>query len=467
MHRMTFPLLFALFAAFGAVAPASRPAAGAPPAVQAQPAALDPDFMGMAIRDPWYEFNTNPAYPNAANRAFLDAMGTNLATMGVRWVRLEFHIPVPVDSPDLGAVDWEIGKNDYFINEVAPRHGFKVLGLLGFGLVPWSDPRGLNSTTYIASAYGGAVNRYMDTWLTRALRIADRYRDRIAGYEILNEQNRLPQFGGTGPVGDSIAPVVTARLMTKFYRFCKNIEPGDQNHGCQPETRIIFGGLHPRGTSDPANQGRIVMTDVQYVEQAFSDGGDRNPFREFAAKWGYFPVDGMGYHPYPEEIRLSPNDVLVDRGINRMRQALASVADPCMPFWVTEIGYNVGFDPDGAKNPRPPQTEAGQATFLQDVYTTLAARRLPAGCGGGREVANVFWFKYEDFPPAEDIKDSKGNVLVPAQKWGVVRIPFDGNGSYDVNGTPSRYRMAFSTYRALAGAVVYENPIFLPQMFRQ
>src|SRR5512138_139018 len=62
----------------------------------AQPGTNNPDFMGMVIRDPWYDFGTNPTFPGQANQAFQDTMGATLAAMGVRWVRLDFHIVVPL-----------------------------------------------------------------------------------------------------------------------------------------------------------------------------------------------------------------------------------------------------------------------------------------------------------------------------------------------------------------------------------
>src|SRR5215207_9510385 len=76
--------------------------AGAAPRAQAAPAAApgasNPDFMGMVIRDPWYDFGTHPAFPNQPNKTFQDTMGLTLANMGVRWVRLDFHIVVPLDD---------------------------------------------------------------------------------------------------------------------------------------------------------------------------------------------------------------------------------------------------------------------------------------------------------------------------------------------------------------------------------
>src|SRR5687768_945734 len=55
------------------------------------PSELPGEFMGMVIRDPHYEWNTSPDYPNALNRAFYDQMGQNLESAGVKWVRFEFR----------------------------------------------------------------------------------------------------------------------------------------------------------------------------------------------------------------------------------------------------------------------------------------------------------------------------------------------------------------------------------------
>jgi hypothetical protein len=288
--------------------------------------------------------------------------------------------------------------------------------------------------------FGGGVNKYMHAWLTRALRIADRYRDKIAAYEVLNEQNRLPRYLPNGPIGDAIRPEITGRLLTKFYRFCKNIDPKDQNHGCTEETKIILGGLHPRGTLDAKAPN---LTDAQYLSAIYADP---NSFGAFKTAHGFYPVDGIGYHPYPQEIKLSPNDAQVDRGLARMRAVLDTV-DPGQQFWVTEVGYNVGFDVDGPKGPTPAQTAGGQIAFMRDAYESLAQRRL---AGGQPEVANVFWFKYEDFPPASGAN---------AQHWGVVQIPFTtgacpGGACYNEDGVPALYRGSYLAYRELAGLPV-------------
>ncbi|MCS6842274.1 MAG: glycoside hydrolase family protein [Roseiflexus sp.] len=422
--------------------PSVPPAAAQAPLMPAS-VTVPPDLMGIVIRDPWFDFDTNPAFPGQPNRTFQDRMGAVLAQMGARWVRLDFRIAAPLDAqlpPDF--IEREIAKNDYFINEVAPRYGFKVLGLLNFDLIQGTDAHVLNTGPFTDTIYGGGVNRYMEEWLRRALMIADRYGERVAAYQVLNEQNRLPQYLPGGPTGDGIEPVVVARMVTKLYRFCRSIPPlpRPEPYRCA-HAQIITGGLHPRGTTDGWSDGTI-LTDADYLKQMYAS----EPFQAFRNAYGRWPVDGIGYHPYPEEIRLSPNDALVDRGLNRMRAALAEAGDPNVPFWITEIGYNVGFDVDGPRGPIPPQTEARQAEFLRDVYVSLAARS---------DVARIFWFKYEDFPPADGPN---------AQRWGLVRIPFrapqpgencPGGACYAIDGEPERWRPAYLVYRELAGLPVY------------
>jgi hypothetical protein len=425
------------------------------PATPAQAATtpLDGDFMGMVVRDPWFDFGTNPAFPGQPNKAFQDRMGATLAEMGVRWVRLDVRVAAGIGAP-AELVTAEIAKNDYFINEVAPRYGFNVLGLLAFDLLQGVDANLLNSGPYtVTTKYGGGVNAYMNTWLDRALEVADRYGPNITAYQVLNEQNRLPRYLPNGPAANAIDPAVVGRLVTKLYRFCRGIEvlPEEPVHGCR-DAQIVLGGIHPRGTGEP----KPTESDVDYLKRIYADPSS---FKGFYDKYGRWPVDGVGYHPYPEEIRLSQDkDALVDRGIGRIRGALEAAGDPCVPLWITEVGYNVGFDVDGPANPIPQQTEAGQAAFMYDVYTTLAARQLGSACGGQREIAHVFWFKYEDFPPASG---------PGAQRWGVVRIPFreteecPGGACYDVNGVPELYRVSYATYRQLA-----LRQIFLPVLFR-
>lgn len=426
--------------------------------VQAQEAPtalpLDPAKLGVVARDPWYEFGTNPQFPGQANQAAQDRMGQVLAAAGVRWVRIELIVMQ-------GAGDFaeQIARNDYFINEVAPRHGFKILGLLAFRLVDVdprdSSERGLLSNTFLpedATPFGGGVNQYMHDWLERALWIMQRYDDRIAAYEIFNEPNRLAVVGNFRG-GEGIAPERVATLHTKLYRCFKQNQCTQQS--ADPRWRsgitLLLGGLHPKGSDlilGPSGSGPAI-SDADYLTRLVTSPA----FRSYQTSYGTLPFDGVGYHPYPAEIddpTLELTDPMaringrLDLLRTSMRTAL-NASDPAAaerPFWITELGYNIAY---------ANQNEAGQAAFLRAAFTQIASRA---------DVAALFWFKYEDFPPATGPN---------AQQWGLVRIPFldgaagsacPGGACYALDGEPDRLRSSFWALRELAG--LHVTRIWLP-----
>ncbi len=428
VHFRILLLVCMLLSGLGSI-PDTNAAQPQPPST---PITVDPNMLGLVIRDPWYDFGTHPDFPDQPNRVAQERMGATLAEMGVRWVRLEFHIS------DASAVADNIARYDYFIREVAPRYNLQILGLLGFGLMrdypphnP-SDSRSLSyPNTYTDPIYGGGVNEYSRKWLDRACLVSNRYKDQIAAYEVLNEQNRLP------PNGDGVPATVTARLHTKFYRIFRQnscFDPAD-DQSWRDTIPIILGGLHPKGTGEPG--AKNYVSDRKYLQQIYASDG----FVSYQQTYGHYPIDGLGYHPYPEEIRLSlQSDMdLIGGRLDAMRLLLNSLDPRQPPFWITEVGYNAGY---------LKQTHAGQAQFMQAVYNTLSLRN---------DVHTIFWFKYEDFAPASGPY---------AQKWGVVHIPFTENtgcpGSicYAVDGAPQVHYPSYYVYRELAGLPV--SRLYLP-----
>ncbi len=428
------------------------PAAASPqaPGAAVAPATVPRELIGMVARDPWYEFGTHPAFPDQPNYVAQERMGQILAEAGVRWVRVEFI----VRDEGAGSFLEQVARYDHFITQVAPRYNLTVMGLLGFGLVG-TDPRdatnGLIAKTDSDLLYGGGVNPYMRRWLDRALQIMNRYAGQVTAYEILNEQNRLPADQGYRG-GEGIDPVLTGRLHTKLYRCFKRNECDHrvEDPSWRAAVTLVIGGLHPRGSDILLPSNRGPLNDRDYLIELYTS----EPFSSYFTTYSAYPADALGYHPYPAEIRLAAPvdeevariDARLDSVRGRLREALAASAPAAaeIPFWITEVGYNAAY---------LRQNSAEQAEFLRAVFRQMAARP---------DVARVFWFKYEDFPPASGPN---------AQQWGIVRIPFSedprcpGGACYAPDGEPAVRRGAFFALRELAGLPV--ERLVLPMIGRR
>ncbi len=375
-------------------------------------------IMGLVGRDPF--FDTKNGKPNTVSQ---DTMGRTMATLGVRWVRIDMRIPADYWASD-AVVDAAIAQYDYFIKTVAPREHLQVLLLVNFDVVMGVDANEISKGPYTTDrVYGPRYNAYMRIWMTRVQRILTRYGKAIGALEVLNEANRLPRYSVSGPVGNAVPAAVWAQLTATLYRACNT---GALRSVCAG-TPIILGGLHPRGTDA---QGRVgAVSDIKYLRWVYKSPA----FVDAKKQLGRWPLDGLGYHPYPVELKYV-HVTTMSQAIDRVRARLRTVGDGLRPIWITELGYNVAYGH---------QNELEQAAFLGTTYRILAHRKL---ANGARDVAVIFWFKYEDFPP-----DSGVN----AQKWGLVHIPFvdgscAGGACYRSNGMPSLYRLAWYVYRDLS-----------------
>ncbi len=374
-------------------------------------------IMGLVGRDPFYEVING----QVNTRAQL-TMGQMMKSIGVRWVRLDMRIPLTIGATQ-AQIDAAISQYDYFINTVAPANNLKVLLLLNFDLI-----MGVNANQIAVGPfrthpqYGPGYNAYMTEWMFRAQRVVMRYGKKIHAIEVLNEANRLARYTPSGPIHNGIPPEHWAQLITTLYRSCNGTRLGDY---CRA-TPIILGGLHPRGTV--AHGSVPARTDMEYLAAIYASKSFTTAFAQLK-RW---PLDAVGYHPYPWELRQIGVTTMT-AAFDRLRAQLNALNDPLRPVWVTEIGYNVAY---------ARQSEAGQAEFLANVYRTLSTRKL---ADGNREIGVIFWFKYEDFPPASGAE---------AQQWGLVTIPFSAGPCpegfcYRRNGLPSYYRKSWYIYRDL------------------
>jgi hypothetical protein len=463
---MMRPLLFAallLATLVGLIGPVD--AATSPPE-------LPGEFMGMVVRDPHYEWRTNPDYPGV-NQAFFDAMGENLRLAGVKWIRIEFRAEDP-GSDFAGRVRLE--QYDYLINTVAPRNGFKVLALLATPLAKWPEgeaPPGQVTGGYIdpklieapappscRPPYLCGTNQYMRIWLDNAFEIVKRFpydRQRgtgIAAYEVLNEQNRYLNGGGRG-----MDPNQVAALLTKFYRVFK-IEGGpDGSFGTwRNDVDVILGGLHPGRCDDCARpDGGVGMNDREYLDAVYRSSA----FRNFASANGRLPLDGVGYHPYPDQMQSGlvpehsgfPDLYRVPGRMRAVRDVMLRNGDVANKFWITEIGER------GA--PQDIDNQRRQAAFLRTMYWMLWQQR--------DYIKNVFWFKYEDFA----VPANPG--AIGPENWGVVRLlppqPSDrcDGCEYNPNGVVQVYKQSFIAYARMSrfGAGLETHRVFVPLVVNQ
>lgn len=443
------------------------------------------DFMGMVVRDPHYEWNTNPAYPNDVNRAFLDTMGANLQAAGVKWVRIEFQAePTAQEGSDIpGQI--RFAAYDYFINTVAPANNLKVLALLATPLVrqragtdavscpndsndpsraypagQYFDPELLEYSLCLntgASQYG-YVNPYMKIWLDNAFQIAKAFPYNkatgagIAAYEVLNEENRYLNGGGKG-----LKPDAVATLVTKFYRVFKiNGGPDGSLGAWGNDVKIILGGLQPDRCTD-CGAPAPGMTDREYLNAIYRSSAFQNYYCSSSSCNRKYPIDGVGYHPYPMEMRsgLVPEDTAINdlfrvpQRMQAIRNVMLQNGDAANKLWITEVGDRgapITVDPAG-------DNERRQAQFMRSIYFMLWQDR--------DFVENVFWFKYEDFEvPASGVGPSN---------WGVVRLmprPADqmqcGTCEYDQNGTVQQYKQSYWTYQDIAQNGFDTYKTFLP-----
>lgn len=371
--------------------------------------------MGIVGRDPYFEYVNNQV-----NRQAQERMGYEMAQLGVKWVRLDMRLPVGYTT-STAAIVAAISRYDYFITEVAPRYGINVLVLLNFDLIMGVDANELMRGPYTNDLlYGPGYNEYMRAWMARAWLVIARYGSHIDAIEVLNEMNRLPRYTAAGPIGNAVPATVYAQLITTLYRACHG---GALASACA-NTPIVLGGLHPRGTD---TQGAVpAQSDMAYLREIYQSSA----FGQARSDYGVWPLDAIGYHPYPVElahIGIATQSMALDR----VRTTLINVDDALRPVWITEIGYNVGY---------ANQTASVQAQFLGSIYRIYAKRML---ANNTPEIPVAFWFKFEDFPPATGSN---------AQKWGLVTIPFvtgncPGGACYASDGAPTYYRPAWYVYR--------------------
>lgn len=385
------------------------------PGESASPAdsgSADAGFFGLVAMDPWYTYNTDQVnFPNDVNRAFLERMAADIANMGATWIRIELHAEYNQPSGP-GPIDF--AKYDWFINEIAPKYGLKVLVVAGSGTIGDLDPAW--NFQYINEPLGaGGSNRYIDVYLERIREVTERYGNRIGAIEILNEPNASEILSmATSGRQKSVLPANYGHLIRSSYEIIKEINPSVQ---------VVLGGMLYDTENNTVQPGKKYTYDMDWLEAVYGS-------RQLMSYWadnGHYPFDAIAVHPY----FLDPTQVM--EYLSAVRELQLRFNDSGSKVWITEIGMPAeppeSWDVFGLM--MPSDSEREQAAFMSAVYNTVQQR---AGY-----VERIFWFKYEDFPDAGGAYES----------YGLVRL-HDTLTGYGSNPEPWPRKFAYSVYQALA-----------------
>jgi hypothetical protein len=373
------------------------------------------DFFGVVGRDPWFEWKTDPVnFPNEVNRAALEGMARDLAAAGAGWVRIEMraeHDPGNLTGP--GYINY--AKYDWFVRECAPKYGLKVLMLLGSGLLddPEVDPTVRFLRINDPPDRPDGTNHYIRLYTARAKEVADHYGSAVAAYEVLNEPNSNDiLYRESNYTDPELKPENFGALLAEVYGAIKPIHP---------QVQLVVGGLiHGRRASGSS-------ADFDYLYVLYRT----RRIQEYRASKGRFPFDGVAIHAY----FIDTPRAVVDH-LWQLNFVIRDAGDTSK-LWLTEIGI-AGTPPPlqpGFLAAVPTPSERQQAQFLRELLSMLLAETRSM-------VANVFWFKYEDFPLP--------NGWV---EFGLVRLPITKGGAYVQ--PPAPRKLAYGAFQSVAnpGAV--------------
>jgi hypothetical protein len=421
-----------------AVGPAQLPAraqAIADPAGQnltVSPLALrtgDGELFGMVARDPFYEYNTDPVnFPNQPNKVALERQAAELASLGVRWLRMEFFADYD-GSVRPGEINWE--KYDWFIRELAPKYNLKVLGLLNVGMVAYNGET-LRTLAFNDPPDGGGSdptdgsNHFIRVFKARAQTIAARYGTAISAYEIINEPNiSFDLWLDSGHGSAEIKPERYAALIFNGYRAIKSVNP---------QAQVIVGGIMigspPEGQDHDQFDYLYQLYTSPWVQKYKADG--------FSTRPGYnvVPWDGVAVHPY-----FLDHPQLFDL-LREFARKFRDRGDHGSKLWITEIGQQAV--PPANRGDTPTEQEVNQSDYLRGLYTGILEDPELRSI-----VPHVFWFKYEDFVP--------GNYT---HNYGLVRLmENETRKGYHPSGAVEVRKLAYRTYQEIARGGAITDPV--------
>lgn len=278
---------------------------GAPPTVNCGTTTVHCHPLRVGVNDDW------------AVKRYSDLGAAHDA--GLEWIRFPWSW---ADTQPTGPDDWHWGLTDR-IMAAAQAAGERVI-FKPEGSPCWAHPSVPCSTL-------GPVPpdpAYLPQWQAYIRAVVARYGSAIAGVEVWNEENTIPNWMAP------ISPVRFVGLLKNAYTAVKSVNP---------RMKVVYGGLSAATETDATH-----MEYGQFLQATLAHGAGH-----------YF--DALAIHPYV--IGAGPEY------LSRVRDLIDSVAQiardygrPRVPIWVTEFGY-----PSGRM-----LSEGTQATRIQATLNLLA-----------------------------------------------------------------------------------------------
>lgn len=263
-------------------------------------------------------------------------MCATIAGTGAGWVR--FDVAWATMQPGPGESGWDLNYGVPLIErcvDIARDAGLKVL-MMVYWPPSWASSSKTSAPT--PSDYERAM-----AW------IADRFRGRVAAYEIWNEQNNKRFL-------DPVNPATYAGLLKAGYAGVK---------ASDPDALVVMGGLE--------------YVDTDYLRGMYAAGAR-----------GHYDIAAC--HPYPA-IADQPPDTPWDgtkwtpAHLDEWFRVMDEHGDAA-PVWLTEFGWSTHANQGGEPNHARGVTDAQQADYLYGMID-LARERWP-------RIEGFFWYTVRD-----------------------------------------------------------------------
>ncbi|MEK7324922.1 MAG: hypothetical protein AAB217_06655 [Chloroflexota bacterium] len=187
--------------------------------------------------------------------------------------------------------------------------------------------------------------------------LAERYRGRVAAYQVWNEPNLSREWGNQPP-----NTAEYAQLLAACYVGIKSADPN---------AMVISAGLAPTGTDDDT-----AMPDDKFVRGMYEAGGAR-----------YFDALGVHAAGYMNPPERSPDDTEADpalqvrwitfRHVEDIRQIMVENGDADKQIAILEMGWTTDTNPAHTSYNWYAVTEEQQAEYLVGAYQWAKANWQP------------------------------------------------------------------------------------------